>query len=74
MSEIQRIEKFIHDYRTLNPYLQSLTSYSYEYYNNLLMKKYIKVSKHPYPQEMLNIDKDINRSSHKGVINTLQRI
>ena len=54
MSKIQRIEKFIKDYRSMNPYLQRLTSYSYEYNNNLLVREYIKVSKHPYPQEMID--------------------
>ena len=55
MNRIQRIQNFLRDYKTLNPYLKSLVKDSQEDYQKELIKEYIKVSRHPYPNEYLNI-------------------
>jgi protoheme ferro-lyase len=54
MNRIQRIQNFINDYKTLDPYLKNLTQDSYNYYQKELMNQYLLVSKHPLPQEYLN--------------------
>jgi hypothetical protein len=57
MNRIQRIQTFLDDYKTLNPNLKYLLEGSYEYFQQELIKEYIKVSKHPLPQEYLSQDK-----------------
>ena len=57
MNRIQRIQIFLQDYKTLNPYLKSLVKDSQEDYQKELIKEYIKVSKHPYPNEYLSVPK-----------------
>ena len=51
MNQLSRINSFLIQYHFKNPNLQYLCKGSYEYYSKLLIKEYIKVSKHPYPQE-----------------------
>ena len=55
MNRIQRIQNFLHDYKSLNPYLKNLLNEVQEDYQNELIKEYIKVSKHPYPDEYLRV-------------------
>ena len=55
MNRIQRIQTFLQDYNLLNPYLKNLLKGSKEYYQKELIQEYLKVSKHPYPNEYLDI-------------------
>ena len=55
MNRIQRIQIFLQDYKSLNPYLKSLVKDSQEDYQKELIKEYLKVSRHPYPNEYLGI-------------------
>ena len=55
MNRIQRINRFINDYKSLNPYLKDLLKGVYEDYQIELMNEYLKVSKHPHPTEYLRI-------------------
>ena len=52
MNRIQRILTFLHDYQDLNPYLKDICRHSYTYYQ----KEYLKVSRHPYPDEYLDLE------------------
>jgi hypothetical protein len=54
MNRIQRIQNFVKDYKTLDPYFKNLTKDSYDHYQLELMNQYIHLSKHPLPQEYLN--------------------
>ena len=55
MNRIQRIKNFLQDYKTLNPYLKSLIKDSQEDFQKELIKEYLKVSRHPYPNEYLRV-------------------
>ena len=57
MTRIQRIKRFLEDYKSLEPYLKDLCSWSYSYYQKELIKEYLKVSQHPYPNEYLETPK-----------------
>lgn len=54
MNRIKRIKNFIEDYKTLDPNIKHLIKDSYEYYQKELMKQYLILSKHPFPQEHLS--------------------
>ena len=53
MNRIQRIKTFLEDYKTLDPNLKNLTKDCYDEYQKELMNEYVKLSKHPFPQEHL---------------------
>ena len=55
MNRIQRIQIFLQDYQTLNPYLKNILKEIQEDYQKELIKEYLEVSRHPYPNEYLNI-------------------
>ena len=55
MNRIQRIQTFLQDYNLLNPYLKNLLKGSKEYYQKELINEYLKVSRHIYPNEYLEI-------------------
>ena len=55
MNRIQRIQTFLQDYNLLNPYLKNLLKDSKEYYQKELIKEFIKVARHSYPNEYLEI-------------------
>ena len=57
MNRIQSIKRFLDDYESLEPNLKQLVSWSYDHYQNELLKEYLKVSKHPYPNEYLESPK-----------------
>jgi uncharacterized protein YutD len=57
MTRIQRILRFLEDYKSLDPYLKDLCSWSCSYYQKELIKEYLKVSRHPYPNEYLETPK-----------------
>ena len=54
MNRIQRIQNYLEDYKSLDPYLKDLTKESHRYYQLELMNEYLKVSQHPYPTEYLH--------------------
>ena len=51
MNRIQRIQIFLQDYNLLNPHLKNLLKEVQEYYQKELLNEYLKVSRHPYPNE-----------------------
>ena len=53
MNRIQSIKRFLEDYETLNPSLKEITSWSYKHYQDELRKEYLKMAKHPHPEEVL---------------------
>ena len=55
MNRIQRINIFLQDYKLLNPYLKTLLNEVQEDFQKELVKEYLKVSRHPYPNEYLSI-------------------
>ena len=55
MNRIQRIQIFLQDYKPLNPYLKNLLNEVQEDFQKELIKEYLKVSRHPYPNEYLSI-------------------
>ena len=55
MNQIQRIIIYLQDYKSLNPYLKNILNEVQEDYQKELIKEYLKVSRHPYPNEYLNI-------------------
>ena len=57
MNQIQRINTFLEDYISLEPNLKNLISWSYDHYQKELQKEFLKVSKHPYPNEYLETPK-----------------
>ena len=72
-NRIQSIKRFLDDYESLEPNLKNLVSWSYDYYQKELQKEYLKVSRHPYPDEYLDLevsghldpnDFEMNQESH----------
>ena len=55
MNRIQRINIFLQDYKSLNPYLKNILNEVQEDLQKELIKEYLKVSRHPYPNEYLSI-------------------
>ena len=55
MNRIQRIQIFLKDCKSLNPYLKDLIKPIHQDYQKTLMQEYLKISKHPYPNECLEI-------------------
>ena len=53
MNRIQRIKTFLEDYESLNPRLRELCEESHHHYQNELIREYVKLGKHPYPNEYL---------------------
>lgn len=56
MNRIQSIKRFLDDYESLEPNLKYLVSWSYDYYQKELQKEYLKVSRHPFPDEYLDLN------------------
>ena len=59
MNRIQSIKRFLDEYESLEPNLKQLVSWSYDYYQNELQKEYLKISRHPFPDEYLGLDPSI---------------
>ena len=55
MNRIQRINIFLQDYKSLNPYLKNILNEVQEDFQKEPIKEYLKVSRHPYPNEYLSI-------------------
>jgi len=54
MNRIKRIKQFLSDYKRLNPYLKSLLVESEKEYQLRLIKEYIRMGYHPYPNEIID--------------------
>ena len=55
MNRIQRINIILKDYKSLNPYLKNILNEVQEDFQKELIKEYLKVPRHPYPNEYLSI-------------------
>lgn len=55
MNQIQRIQIFLQDYKSLDPYLKNLINEVQEDFQKELIKEYLKISRHPYPNEYLSV-------------------
>ena len=55
MTRIQRIQTFLEDYKSLDPYLKDLIKPIHQDYQKGLIQEYQKVSRHPYPNECLEM-------------------
>jgi len=55
MNRIQRINIYLQDYKSLNPCLKNLVNELQEDFQKELIKEYLKVSRHPYPNAYLSI-------------------
>ena len=55
MTRTQRIHTFLEDYKSLDPYLKDLIKPIYQDYQKELIQEYQKVSRHPYPDEGLDL-------------------
>jgi len=55
MTRIQRIQRFLEDYKSLDPYLKDLCKEMHHHFHLELIQEYLKVSRHPYPNEYLEI-------------------
>jgi len=54
MNKIKRINQFLSDYKTLNPFLKSLLVESKKDYELKLVEEYIRFGLHPYPNEIID--------------------
>ena len=55
MNRIQRIQTFLEDYKSLDPYLKDFIKPIHQDYQKELIQEYLKVSRHPYPDEGLDL-------------------
>ena len=55
MNRIQRINIFLQDYKSLNPYLKNILNEVQEDFQKELIKEYLKVSRHPFENEYLSV-------------------
>ena len=55
MTRIQRIQIFLEDYKSLDPYLKDLMKHIHQDYQKKLIQEYLKVSNPPYSNECLEI-------------------
>ena len=56
MSRVKQIERFLIEYKTLNPYLQSICKDSYDHFTKELGREYKRISNHPFPEEYYGIE------------------
>ena len=54
MNRVQRIQIFIEDYKSVDPYLKNLLKDVQEDYQNDLINEYLKLSRYPYPNKYLD--------------------
>ena len=55
MTRTQRIQTFLEDYKSPDPYLKDLIKPIHQDYQKKLIQEYLKVSRHPYPDECLDL-------------------
>jgi len=53
LNRIKRINMFLKEFKFKTSYLQDLLDDSYKYYQQELKNEYLKISKHPYPNEVI---------------------
>ena len=56
MTRINKIQTFLEDYKSLDPYLKDLIKPIHQDYQKELIQEYLKVSRHPYPNEGLEVN------------------
>jgi len=54
MNHIQKIKDFLKDYETLDPTLKNVCSWAPEYYKQKLIKEYVRLANHPFPDESIH--------------------
>ena len=57
-NRINQINTFIRDYEEKTPWLQNLCEPLLHHYKTELIKEYLKVGNHPYPQEYLGYEEE----------------
>ena len=55
MTRIQRIQTFLEDYKSLDPYLKDLIKPIHQDYQKGLIQEYQKTERHMYPNECLDL-------------------
>ena len=65
MSRVKRIERFLTEYKTLNPYLQSICKDSYDHFTKELGREYKRISNHPFPNEIIEKEYLNNNIRHQ---------
>ena len=56
MNRVKQIERFLTEYKTLNPYLQSICKDTYDHYTKELGREYKRINQHPIPEEYTGIE------------------
>ena len=56
MNRVKQIERFLTEYKTLNPYLQSICKDTYDHYTKELGREYKRINQHPFPEEYYGIE------------------
>ena len=56
MNRVKQIERFLTEYKTLNPYLQSICKDTYDHYTKELGREYKRINQHIFPNEYLGIE------------------
>ena len=56
MNRVKQIERFLTEYKTLNPYLQSICKDTYDHYTKELGREYKRINQHPFPEEYTGIE------------------
>ena len=64
MNDIKRIQIFLTDYQTKDPYLQTLCEDSYDHFTKELGRESKRISNHPFPEEYTGIETINNMNRH----------
>ena len=56
MNRVKQIERFLTEYKTLTPYLQSICKDTYDHYTKELGREYKRINQHPFPEEYYGIE------------------
>ena len=66
MNRVKQIERFLTEYKTLNPYLQSICKDTYDHYTKELGREYKRINQHPFPEEYTVIE-SLNTMNRHGI-------
>ena len=72
MNRVKQIERFLTEYKTLNPYLQSICKDTYDHYTKELGREYERINQHPFPEEYYGIE-NLNTMNRQD-IRTIQTL
>ena len=72
MNRVKQIERFLTEYKTLNPYLQSICEDTYDHYTKELGREYKRINQHPFPEEYYGIE-NLNTMNRQD-IRTIQTL